>query len=40
MDKNGVTVGRPEHPRKPGRIVDPNKEWSDDTFRLCKTQGY
>jgi hypothetical protein len=24
--KNGVTVGRPEHPKKQGRIIDPTKE--------------
>lgn len=26
MDKNGVTVCRPEHPRKPGRLNDPQKQ--------------
>ena len=28
-------------PQKTGRIIDPTKEMiHNDTFRLCKTQGY
>ncbi|MBC2710266.1 MAG: hypothetical protein HGJ94_04495 [Desulfosarcina sp.] len=40
MKKNGVTVGRPKHPRKPGRITDPTKQGLHDNFCLRKTQGY